>query len=424
MQTWLESSAIISTEKHALASLSIIADGVPVCELDDLISKTVRPDVRASAYDLALWFTANWWRLRWEPERSTMDWRLSHQIGAAGAGFAWPSLTFASDGNFILVRNVPTEVTAISPVRYIRNVCLNVRVTSFEAAVDGFVEAVLSRLSGLGCGGSDLSRLAEELREERSDPELSSWRKLEALLGFDPDAAPEELASKLAKEKARIGEGAIDELAAADQRSPLDVLHDVETSLAASKWAFRSEAVDKITWDLDGLACELPWKMAECAAKAARSAWDLDRGPIDTARLAELLGVPQTAITADYSQITPLAAGYRNGDANGRIGIVLKSPYPENRRFELIRILGDCLIAGRDDHLLPVTKAKTFRQKFQRAFAQEVLCPWADLDGFVGPDEPDDDIIGGAARYFNVSQRLIETTLVNKGRLPRDALPA
>jgi hypothetical protein len=400
VQSWLESSAITPIEKHALASLSIIADGTPVCELDDLIAKTVRPDIRASAYHLALWLTANWWRLRWEPERSTTDWRLSHQISAAGAGFAWPSLTFASDGDFILVRNVPTEVTAISPVRYIRNVCLNVRVTSFEAAVEGFVEAVLSRLSGLGCGGSNLSLLAEELRDERSDPELSSWRKLEALLGFDPDAAPEELASKLAEEKARIGEGAIDEL------------------------AFRSEVVDEIAWDLDGLACELPWKMAERAAKAARSAWGLARGPIDNARLAELLGVPQTAITEDYSKKSQLAAGYRNGKANGRIGIVLKSPYPENRRFELMRIIGDCLIAESGDHLLPVTRAKTFRQKFQRAFAQEVLCPWADLDGLVGTEEPDDDTISNAARHFDVSQRLIETTLVNKGRLLRDTLPA
>lgn len=67
---------------------------------------------------------------------------------------------------------------------------------------------------------------------------------------------------------------------------------------------------------------------------------------------------------------------------------------------------------------------QALRQKFQRAFAQEVLCPWAALEAFVGPDEPDDDMIGAAAWHFHVSQRLIETTLVNKGRMPPDVLPA
>lgn len=421
--SWLEGAGTTEIERFSLAELAIMADNAPVCELEDLFAKTVRSNFRASAYDLALWFVANWWRLRWEPERSTTDWRLSHQVGAAGKGFAWPALTFASDGDFILVHNEATEATAISPVRYLRSISRNVSVAAFEAAVDGLVETVLSRLSSLGHGKSNLARLAQELREERADPELSAWRKLEALLGYDPDEVPEALGEQLASEKGRVGEGGIEELAASELDRALDALHEIERSLAESSAAIRSAAVDGITWDRNVGARDVPWRMACQAAQAARSAWGVATGPITDKRLTDILDLSQSALSSAHAQGTPLAAGYRK-DSRGQIDIVLRSRYREGRRFELMRIIGDCLIAAEGDHLLPVTRSKTFRQKFQRAFAQEVLCPWHELEQFVGPDEPDDDLISDAASHFEVSQRLIETTLVNKGRLPRDLLAA
>ena len=68
-------------------------------------------------------------------------------------------------------------------------------------------------------------------------------------------------------------------------------------------------------------------------------------------------------------------AGFRNGDPNS-FSVFLRGPIPASRRFALLRLVGDHLTAPRDDKLLPAARyAKTQRQKFQRAFAQEFLVP-------------------------------------------------
>ena len=74
--------------------------------------------------------------------------------------------------------------------------------------------------------------------------------------------------------------------------------------------------------------------------------------------------------------------------------------------------------------MLPATATKTARQKFQRAFAQQLLCPVDDLKGLVATNQPTDDQIEEAATEFDVSPLLIKTTLVNQGLLERQALQA
>ena len=73
--------------------------------LDDLGAHTVSNQVRASAWPLAVWLTANWWRLRWEPAPvrwwNDPDWRMAHCLAAAGGGYVWPNAIFASDGDAV-----------------------------------------------------------------------------------------------------------------------------------------------------------------------------------------------------------------------------------------------------------------------------------------------------------------------------------
>ena len=80
----------------------------------------------------------------------------------------------------------------------------------------------------------------------------------------------------------------------------------------------------------------------------------------------------------------------------------------------------DCLDNQGNEHLLPVTRASTARQKFQRAFAQEFLCPTEELKDFLEGTPMGDDDINEAAAYFEVSPLTIKRTLVNKGCLERD----
>jgi Zn-dependent peptidase ImmA (M78 family) len=85
-------------------------------------------------------------------------------------------------------------------------------------------------------------------------------------------------------------------------------------------------------------------------------------------------------------------------------------------------LLGDHCSFAPDERLIPETDAKTSRQQFQRAFAQEFLCPFEALKETINLDHPDEECIAKAADRFGVSPLLVRTTLVNKGELDRQSL--
>ena len=61
-------------------------------------------------------------------------------------------------------------------------------------------------------------------------------------------------------------------------------------------------------------------------------------------------------------------------------------------------------------------------QKFERGFAQELLCPWQELDEFTNNSGLDEEGITEAAEHFQVSRLVVLSTLVNKQKLPRTRL--
>jgi len=82
-------------------------------------------------------------------------------------------------------------------------------------------------------------------------------------------------------------------------------------------------------------------------------------------------------------------------------------------------LIADGLVAPDGERLLPATAAKTSRQKFQRSFAQEFLCPSKALLERLGSSPPEDEDIENAAQYFEVSPLLVRSKLANEGILPR-----
>lgn len=114
-----------------------------------------------------------------------------------------------------------------------------------------------------------------------------------------------------------------------------------------------------------------------------------------------------------------MTAGFWDAPGSEAIKVHLHRRLSTSRRFALARVVGACLDAETPERLVPASDAATQRQKFQRAFAQELLCPYADLRNFIGDRAPDDPIIEDAAEYFDVSPLLVKTTLVNKRMLDR-----
>ena len=396
--------------------------------LEDSWGNTVRNRLHASAHTLACWLAGNWWRLRWEPETPAslgdVDWRMSHSMASAGDGYCWPSILFASDGDTLAVASRATRGRVLGPVRYLNEVNTRITGRAFESAIDAFLTLVLSRLHSEGFEKSELAGLWAEVLKERRNPELARERRLEAICGFDPGEAPEEIIAMLVTDKAGLGGGAMEEVAAQGRGSTAGMLNQI-LSLASGGAAAPAVAFGGTLPELAAKpeyeAEARPWQRAAMLARLARQEWGFGSGPVTNARLADLLGTREAIFHEVEKGPAPMPLLLRGANRKNA-DFYLSRAHPTSRRFAASRLLGDHLFHSHGGRLIPATSAKTARQQFQRAFAQEFLCPFGALLEKVQTTQPDDDDIVEAAAHFNVSTRVVEATLVNKGELDREAL--
>lgn len=396
--------------------------------LEDSWGNTVRNRLHASAHTLAGWLAGNWWRLRWEPEtpssRSDVDWRMSHSIASAGDGYCWPSILFASDGDTLAVASRATRGRVLGPVRYLNEVNTRITGKAFESGIDAFLTLVLSRLYEEGHRKSELAELWAEVMRERGHSKLAQWRRLEAICGFDPGEAPEEVIEMLVADKAGLGGKALEEVAAEGRHSTSEVLNVIlelaNSKATATAGGFRGkmpELVAKPKYE----AGSRPWQRAAKLARLARQDWGFSNEPVTNEKLADLLETKAAVFDEVEKGLAPMPLLLR-GANRGKVDLYLNRAHPTSRRFAASRLLGDHLFYSNGGRLSPATSAKTARQQFQRAFAQEFLCPFGALREKIQTTQPDEDDIVEAAAHFNVSTRVIEATLVNKGELDREAL--
>lgn len=419
---WLARDCGDATERGTLGQLEISVADRCLTLAEDRYAGAVRSFANLSAYDLALWLAANWWRLRWEPERTGTDWLMSHRLATVGGGYVWPNMTLLSDGEQVMLQTRPTSGASWEPIRYLENWDAVIGAAEFEAGIASFVEEVLGRLAACQVSDTDLRILWHELRVERAEPELSSLRKLEALAGYDPGEAPEGFMHALRARAATDGRAAIDEIAAGFGSDAASAVDSIDQALEANGVQFHNDSLTKLaqarrSWQAAGA----PHERAAEAAHRARELWNLDRAaPVPDKTLAQIVGAGSKLLSEPGD--IPIPAARRGASERDSWRALLRSRYREGRRFELCRLIADAAEVAEGERLLPATTAKTSRQKFQRAFAQEFLCPVEALIGWIGTGHPEDDEMEAAAKHFQVSPLLVRTTLVNNRILPRDQL--
>ena len=421
---WLSSDHADAVERWTTAALVVNVGPWCATEIEDTLAKTVRPSVRLSALRLAEWFATNWWRLLWEPRAGTYSWRASHKVGNAGDGYVWPDLSFSSDWQWVHVSSRPTARWDAEPIRYLSHFDHLISIAEFVRGIDEFVNGTIARLSSAQDSASRLSLLWSEIVSERVDPEYSALRILEACMGYDPDEAPSDLLGSLRHEMDSFGTNAIQEMAAAYKQGAVPHLKDLVGSAQNYGVAVRVPKCDNIRTRLKAEPehTNIPWRRAERAAQIARQMWGLTP-PISTEDFCDLMQIPQASFLETQSRgWRSFLAGFRDTDSSGNFRITVNSKYGTSRRFDLARLVGDHITTGDEDRLLPGTRCLTSRQKFQRAFAQEFLCPFDSLKERVNVEAPNSEDIYDAARYFDVSPLMIHTTLVNKGVLGRETL--
>ena len=335
-------------------------------------------------------------------------------MSTVGGGYVWPNITIWSDGERLVFHAQPTTPRDLEPLRYIAQATELVRATEFETAVDDFVEQVRGRLNAEGVLETNLDTIWKEVLQERADPAMARWRRLEALLGHDVDEAEAPLIERLIHDIKELGESAVQELAAARSENEIPMSsNDIRAmadnvGLAANpKDAIR--LADKSWQSLP--TGVVAWKRGVSAARALREQERLDGKPITNNLLCEMAAVTQDAVTSDRrSTDLSFALDRRTNDGS----VVLRSKMESGRRFNLARLIGDRVAVAQAGRLRPATSAYTYRQKLQRAFAAEFLCPFEGLEEYLKGDYSSESI-EEAAICYNVSEVVVIRQLENHG---------
>ena len=423
---WLPPFQGTAEIKCTSATLQVRFGSENATRFEDAWSRSVQDGARVSAYPLALWLASWWWRIRWEPLPSRIrlapneipadaNWRMSHELPAAGYGFIWPRLVFASDGEAIRVSCRPSPALSPEPIRYLSEFDGFVPAQEFERELDNFMDLVLRRLDFLG--QTELHVIWREVLAERADPAQSAARRLEARLGYDPDEAPLSLLEPMIELASAAGTSAADEIAPACAGSqPTETLNEVMN--LASQPGVPARINMLVNAGVNDLKSP-PWQRAHRLAHALRASLGLGGGPLNDEILSQLLEIRSDSLTGTVNSYphAPLGLAVRTG-GNDDLKLLFRKKNRPARRFGAARFIAGHLCAERLDRWLPITDAAIARQKVQRAFAAEFLCPIASLRNYLG-DEFLPEAFEDAAEYFGISEMVVASHLANHRLIPR-----
>lgn len=393
---------------------------------EDTWSQTIHDTVLVSAYPLAAWIASSWWKLLYQSlpptgTKPSVSWRMAHELTAANQGFIWPRIILASDTQFMQIWSTVSNAADQQSVRYINSLDqpFLINLLDFQQTAKTFIESVLYRLEATGIVNTPLASLWQEVQEELADPSARQYRRCEAELGFDPDECLESLIRDALSLAEQMGDNTFSEVAPAcsQEISEATPLSTTITELIQDSGLDGKPEISidyTVSKEFSEEFPKAPWQKAHEAASRLRVEIDVGEKPIADDQLYALLGLKKS----QYEALTP--------PPRRHIGIAVplektglrfypRKRHPIAKRFELARLIGDYLSYGNHGtSWLASTDLRTSRQKYQRAFAAEFLCPLSSLQAYLGSDYSE-SAIEDASEHFQVSSQTIESILTNNG---------
>ena len=393
---------------------------------EDVWSRDPQEAMLASAYPLASWFASSWWRLHWEPlppdgVSPTIEWRMAHELAAAGHGFVWPQVLFAADGQRMRVWAVASRPDARQSLRYLTSLeqPTYVSLGDFGRGIEAFITATLERLDARGRRESDLRLLWNFVCEDRADSESAAYRRLEAEFGFEPDEAPEPFMEAALRLRQIMGPS-LSEVAAVYGKGTGGPT-EIEALIQAP--GLRGSPSDPRPSDAapaSGRGSVRPWEEAVEAARSVRAAIGNTEGRLEEEVLYDLLGIAAGEMASWSPPAQRTKAVLAKPLSHGHYRFVPRRGHPTSRRFDLARLYSDYLLPeATRGAWLASSDLGTARQQYQKAFAAEFLCPIRALTAFLEKDYSD-GAIEEAAGYFGVSPLAAKALLTNNAILARD----
>lgn len=418
-------------EQATFGLLSMTANDRLLTGAQEVDGGELRRGPLVAGYPLAEWLVWNWWRIRWECRRPASavgkrGWDFAHRMTSVGEGYAWPVISISSDGRHASLDSRPSREPYTTPLRYMGAGRETISASGLEAGIDRFVADVLARLDTPATRETNLHRLWKELRAEREDPEHARFRRFEARLGCDPDDAAEDAIYARLDDAAILGEEALGELAAdaaVAGKGSDRMMSAADLADTAADSGFDADPRNAVTLADAAVAPDAEaWRAGEHMAQELRKREGLN-GPVSNACLAAFAGTTADAVSQhDRSARLSFVLDGEGGGAR----VALRSKWTTGRRFELARLVGDRMfgaaMGSTVEPLWPATRAYSYRQKMQRAFAAELLCPFVAVDEMTGGDDSGERQRDVAER-FNVSELTVRTQLVNRGRIDRENAP-
>ena len=363
----------------------------------DFSSKTLVDYAKVSGYPMALWAAYYWWRINYEPLMNGQSyyWKSAHDLPAVGCGYVWPPLRIIPGGETVSLVIMPPSITeTMADVQYDSTAWgITMPQVQFESVLSGFINMIVARLDDTGHRETELHTLWRDVCCERQSEDNTFYRILEACLGHNPDEGPEDLINKLADHAVTAGRQAIIEIAVGmsgedcriNNTNYLPDILDFKGFGLPGRFNYGDFKPDVST----DQRLDKPWVAGHSMAKALRQHLNLGWGPISDQKMTELLELSPDAISSD-SVVEPLkrinmSLGLPAED--GRVRFCLHQPHRPARRFYLSRLVGEHLLnVNAPGNWLPATFGATWRQKYQRAFASELLCPIEVLTERLGSD--------------------------------------
>ncbi|MCB2189537.1 MAG: hypothetical protein KQJ78_24225 [Deltaproteobacteria bacterium] len=418
--------------RHTASQLTMTLKGSVVTKNEDDWARSVKDYALVSLYPVALWFASSWWRILYEPspENSrTAEWRMNHELIAAGYGYIWPNICFASDGVNLSVQAFSSLSEIYGPTRYLVSEQAVVALPDFKRTLGGFIRTVIARLELYGLFETDLQVIWKEVAEEENDSVKSEFRRLEACLGFDPDTAPKEFVEDLLSLSKDVGIAGLTEVACSRPFDENQIKH-IQDILRLSRrndvgivgkidLRERMECVRERMNDQKSTPWELGWRIARAFRKDA--GWY--NRPLKDEDLESVLNIPARHLLGEKLQEYYPSVGLGIRENGGEyIRFHFQKRNNRARRFEAARFMADSIFSRTEDKWLPITNAKTFRQKVQRAFAAELLCPIEELKKQFSCRNYSEDDINDAADYFEVSPFVVQGLLVNTQTVSKESI--
>ena len=392
------------------------------------------------AYTVAEWMATSYWRLCHEPAITDRDWGDSssielpptvksqwytnHHLSGIGSGFDWPNILFEPDGEKVTVKSADTAAPSVfdCPGKGV----FRIDTEELERALQSFIKDTVKQLESSGIKESELHDAWGELRDEIDDPDTALYRRIEAMFGFEPGEGDGQV-DVLFQDYDRIGERGFIELASHIRMGNLSgrkgnrKLDVEELDSVAGQAGHGTKVADAFRFSacpeaMNSYGIRRAYQVGREMAKDARREASLNGGPVDNAKLAGMAAV-KADVLGDQSPSATIPLTFTSQPRRNSEKLVLKPGLESSRRFDVARVISDRIIAAESERYHFVVDSHNYRQRFQRAFAAEFLCPRDELksllSSYSSTESDEEDMIGKYAGEYNVPRGVIMNHIRN-----------